>query len=302
MLMLLFSLVALTTEARSPYPTILRADRGDPLFVQHQAAVARYYRASAQGEPLPSLRIYEYELAGERTLHAVAARFTLTVESIATLNRLTTLDIPAEVDRLLIPSLPGIFLVEEPATSFEMLLHHERSAQSVEAPLFPVLLAGESARFRFLPEERLSGAEQRHLLGSFFRMPLEEATVTSRFGYRTHPILGFRSFHRGVDFRSPRGANVYAAASGTVTEVGRDGVLGVYAVVEHAGGYRTTYAHMSEVVVQLNQELLSGSIVGRVGSTGISTGPHLHFEIAQGDRLYDPLELLPLLPGYNESQ
>lgn len=119
--------------------------------------------------------------------------------------------------------------------------------------------------------------------------------MTSPFGYRTHPVFGFRSFHRGVDFRSPRGANVFAAAAGTVTEIGRDGVLGVYVVLEHAGGYRTTYAHLSEVTVTLKDELLSGSILGKVGNTGISTGPHLHFEIAQGDSVYDPLQLLPLV-------
>ncbi|MFP4331499.1 MAG: M23 family metallopeptidase, partial [Spirochaetaceae bacterium] len=221
--LLLLLLPSFALFGRSPYPTIERADRGDPLYLQHQAAVERYFRSSAEGEPLPALRIYEYRLAGERTLHAVAARFNLTVESLATLNRLPTVDIPAGRESVLVPSLPGIFLPTDPETRFEVLLSHERASATAGAPSFPVLLLGESATFRFIPEARLSGAEQRHLLGSFFRVPLDEATVTSHFGYRTHPVFGFRSFHRGVDFRSPRGAHVYAAAAGRVIEVGRDG-------------------------------------------------------------------------------
>jgi murein DD-endopeptidase MepM/ murein hydrolase activator NlpD len=126
-------------------------------------------------------------------------------------------------------------------------------------------------------------------------MPLRDAEVTSPFGYRIHPVFGYNTFHRGVDFRGKRGAGVYAAAAGKVVEIGRDGVLGLYVVVEHSGLYTTTYAHMSEATVRLNQEVLSGSMIGKVGNTGISTGPHLHFEIAQGERLLDPLELLPLI-------
>lgn len=294
-LLLLIASVTLPVAAGSPYPAILRADRSDPLFVQHQSSVERYYRAGAQGEPLPALRIYEYTLQGERSLSAVAARFTLSVESLATLNRLPDTSIPPDRERLLIPSLPGIFVPEEPESRFELFLSHERSEDlSGLAPL-TVLVGGRPARFRFIPDERLSSAEQRHFLGSFFRMPLRDAEVTSPFGYRIHPVFGYNTFHRGVDFRGKRGAGVYAAAAGKVVEIGRDGVLGLYVVVEHSGLYTTTYAHMSEATVRLNQEVLSGSMIGKVGNTGISTGPHLHFEIAQGERLLDPLELLPLI-------
>lgn len=277
----------------APYPGIERANRGDPLFVQHQNGIERYYRASAQGDRLPPLRLYEYRVGGERSLNEIAARFTLPVETIATLNRLPSTEIPEDTERILIPSLPGLFVSEFPENRFEELLRQERRELLPKLRSFTVLVRGSPVRFRFIPEERLSGTEQLHFLGSFFRPPLREASVTSRFGYRTHPLFGFRSFHRGVDFRSPRGASVYAAAAGTVSQVGRDGVLGLHVVLEHDGGYRTTYAHLSEVTVSLKDELLSGSMLGKVGSTGISTGPHLHFEITQGDRFYDPLDLLP---------
>jgi len=291
--MLLLIALTIPAAARSPYPSIAHADRSDPLFVQHQSSIERYYRASSQGEPLPALRIYEYTLQGERSLSAVAARFTLSVESIATLNRLPDTTIPPDRQSLLIPSLPGLFVAEEPESRFELLLSHERDEEVAELPPLTVMVGGRPARFRFLPEERLSSSEQRHFLGSFFRMPLRDAVVTSPFGSRTHPVFGYHSFHRGVDFRGKRGASVYAAAAGTVVEIGRDGVLGLYVVIQHSGLYTTTYAHLSETSVTLKQEVLSGSIIGKVGNTGITTGPHLHFEIAQGERLLDPLELLP---------
>ncbi|MFP4300725.1 MAG: M23 family metallopeptidase [Spirochaetaceae bacterium] len=294
-ILLFLTLIPGPLPARSPYPAILRPDRSDPLFLQHQSAIEGYHRAAAQGERLPSLRIYEYRLRGERSLTAVAARFTLTAESLATLNRLPDTEIPEGRESVLIPSLPGLFLPEEPASRFERLLTHERTEELAHAEPFTVVVEEKPVRFRFLPEERLSAAEQKHFLGSFFRMPLEAAEITSPFGYRIHPVFGHRSFHRGVDLRATRGTGVYAAAAGEVVEIGRNGILGAYVVIEHAGRYTTTYAHLSEVTVTLKQEVLSGTMVGKVGNTGISTGPHLHFEIAQGEQLFDPLELLPLI-------
>ncbi len=294
-ILLLLALGAAPALARSPYPAILRPDRSDPLFLQHQSAIERYYRASAQGERLPSLRIYEYQLQGERSLRAVAARFTVTAESLATLNRLPNAEIPEDRESVLIPSVPGIFVPEEPESRFELLLNHERAEELASLSPFTVVVGERPIRFRFLPEARLSSAEQKHFLGSFFRVPLEAAEITSPFGYRIHPVFGHHSFHQGVDLRATRGTGVYAAATGRVVEIGRDGVLGVYVVVEHPGLYTTTYAHLSEVTVTLNRDVLSGTMIGKVGNTGISTGPHLHFEIAQGEQLFDPLELLPLI-------
>ena len=292
-LLLLLLLLVPELHANSPYPTIARPDRSDPLYQQHQRAIQAYYRAAAQGEVLPPLRIYRYTLDGEESLHAVAARFSLPTESLATLNRIPSPAIPTHREYLLVPSLPGLFLAEAPENRLESFLAEERRETAAELRPLSILMNGKRVTLRFLPEARLSGSEQRHFLGSFFRSPLTEAVITSRFGYRSHPVFGFRTFHRGVDFRSPRGANVFVAAPGEVTEIGRDGVLGVYVTVEHAGGYQTRYAHLSEVTVSLKDALLSGSIIGKVGNTGISTGPHLHFEIIQRDRHIDPLALLP---------
>jgi murein DD-endopeptidase MepM/ murein hydrolase activator NlpD len=104
------------------------------------------------------------------------------------------------------------------------------------------------------------------------------APMTSNFGWRTHPITGNRRFHAGVDLGAPSGAPVVAAATGRVVIAGWHGGYGKAVAIEHNGKLQTLYGHLSEIFVQEGQEIRQGTVIGRVGSTGNSTGPHLHFE------------------------
>ncbi len=104
------------------------------------------------------------------------------------------------------------------------------------------------------------------------------APTTSSFGWRTHPITGSRRFHSGVDIGAPMGAPVVAAGSGTIVSAGWFGGYGKAIVIQHNGIQQTLYGHLSEVFVQPGQRIEQGTVIGRVGSTGNSTGPHLHFE------------------------
>lgn len=104
------------------------------------------------------------------------------------------------------------------------------------------------------------------------------APVTSRFGWRTHPITGSRRFHSGIDIGAPMGAPVVAAGSGTIVSAGWIGGYGKTIIIQHNGVHQTLYGHLSEVFVQPGQRIEQGTVIGRVGSTGNSTGPHLHFE------------------------
>jgi len=101
----------------------------------------------------------------------------------------------------------------------------------------------------------------------------------SGFGYRIHPILGTRRFHAGIDIGAPYSAAVRAAAGGEVIQAGYFGGYGYSIMLYHGGGYATWYAHLSSINVSMGQMVERGSMIGRVGSTGWSTGPHLHFEI-----------------------
>ena len=116
----------------------------------------------------------------------------------------------------------------------------------------------------------------------------EKARVTSRFGYRVHPVLGQRRLHRGVDLGVPIGTPVLAAQSGEVTFAGADGVNGRFMRIDHGHGLTTTYCHLDKHRVQRGDEVRRGQAVADSGNTGRSTGPHLHFQVEFGGAPVDP--------------
>lgn len=112
--------------------------------------------------------------------------------------------------------------------------------------------------------------------------------ITSPFGYRQHPILGYRKLHTGMDFGAPTGTPIYAADSGTVITAGWNGGYGNCVIIDHGGGISTLYGHASELYVAPGQTVQRGQPVAAVGSTGLSTGPHLHFEVRRSGEPVDP--------------
>lgn len=123
-------------------------------------------------------------------------------------------------------------------------------------------------------------------------MPVKDARITSRFGYRIHPITEKRGFHTGLDMAAAEGTPVSAVYYGKVTKTGEDDSWGKYVLVEHSEGFETFYCHLSEIYVQDGAVIRQGETLGLVGSTGMSTGPHLHFEVKINDIRVDPELLL----------
>lgn len=111
------------------------------------------------------------------------------------------------------------------------------------------------------------------------RMPLEGAALTSGFGMRTHPVLGGRRAHTGIDLAAPTGTPVYATADGVVSRADWYSSYGLYISVEHGASMQTRYAHLSRLAVAAGDNVKKGDLIGYVGSTGRSTGPHLHYEV-----------------------
>ncbi|MEL7232131.1 MAG: M23 family metallopeptidase [Pseudomonadota bacterium] len=113
------------------------------------------------------------------------------------------------------------------------------------------------------------------------KTPINGARLSSSFGMRRHPISGFNRLHKGTDFAAPTGTPVYAAGHGTVERAGRYGGYGNYVRIRHANGYKTAYAHLSRYGrgVRAGARVRQGQVIGYVGSTGASTGPHLHYEV-----------------------
>lgn len=128
--------------------------------------------------------------------------------------------------------------------------------------------------------------------------PVQNAKVTSGFGWRTHPLYGDRRFHKGVDFAAPEGTAVHAADDGVVEEIGWRGNYGQYIRIRHRAGISTHYAHLSAFGPGLREgaRVKRGQVIGRVGETGAATGPHLDYGVIVGDEHVDPLRAPPAIP------
>jgi murein DD-endopeptidase MepM/ murein hydrolase activator NlpD len=116
-----------------------------------------------------------------------------------------------------------------------------------------------------------------------------QGPITSYFGYRYHPILHFTRFHAGVDIGAGFGSPIVAAGDGTVVGAGWGGGYGRVVEIAHGGGLMSLYGHMSQIVAQRGSFVHRGELIGYVGSSGLSTGPHLHFEVRQGGTPVNPL-------------
>ena len=123
------------------------------------------------------------------------------------------------------------------------------------------------------------------------KTPVDGARLSSGFGMRKHPILGFNVKHRGIDFAAPKGTPVYAAGDGIVEMKGRNGAYGNYIRIRHANNFKTAYAHLSKFNKTLSGRVKQGKIIGYVGTTGRSTGPHLHYEIIKNNKRINPQKL-----------
>lgn len=270
-------------------------------------------RATAQGGPLSHGRaeytvltlapdipdIIEYEVRPGETLAHIAARFGISVNTLVGSNA---------------HSLDDLHHLE-PGTVLKIVkngvLHRVKRGQTLTdisrtygVPLAEILRVNRLEEREYIyPDEEffIPGAltsptfTYLQMAGgkkSFFAWPVH-GELTSGFGPRIHPISGEPDFHEGIDLEVPEGTDVYAACAGRVIIAGRHNGYGLYVVLEHSNGYRTLYAHLSEIVVYRGQFIEGGQRIARSGTTGNSTGPHLHFEIVQYGRPLNPLALLP---------
>ncbi len=129
--------------------------------------------------------------------------------------------------------------------------------------------------------------------GGTFAFPLESYTrVSSEYGYRTHPILNVKQFHNGVDFAAPKGTKIYAAYDGIVVAATYSSTMGNYIMIDHGGGLYTIYMHASKLYVEKDDVVVKGEHIAAVGSTGRSTGNHLHFTVRKDGAYVSPWDYL----------
>jgi murein DD-endopeptidase MepM/ murein hydrolase activator NlpD len=142
----------------------------------------------------------------------------------------------------------------------------------------------------FLPGARMPAADIARALGTLFIWPVK-GRITSGYGMRVGPVDGIWRMHYGIDLKADTGTSVLAAAAGTVADAGYNGTYGKYLIVRHSG-FQTLYGHLSRFTVAAGESVAQGRKIGEVGSTGVSTGPHLHFGVFRGGEPVDPLRYL----------
>ncbi len=136
-------------------------------------------------------------------------------------------------------------------------------------------------------------AKGRSARKALMRTPIDGARLSSGFGRRKHPVLGYNKLHRGVDFAAPKGTPIYAAGNGIIVQAGRNGAYGKYVRIRHTARSATAYEHLSGFARGLakGKRVTQGQIIGYVGTTGRSTGPHLHYEILAGGVRTNPMKV-----------
>jgi murein DD-endopeptidase MepM/ murein hydrolase activator NlpD len=290
------------------FPLIARLDKRDDGYKQFIADVEanrrrvftrwnsiggqRRENASAIAE---SLTVYQYTPREGEDLLSLAARCSMPYSALASLNRLSNPAMLTEGKPLLLPSVPGVFVPEEPQSDLERLLASSRLSQPDEN--FVKLTMGEGGTaFYFFPGDEFGMTERAFFLNRGFRFPLRNYRLTSGFGMRRNPITGNVVLHQGLDLAAPLGTEVYAAGDGIVTELGEDPIYGNYIIIKHAGDWASLYGHLQRTGTSLRASVKSGTLIGWVGSNGQSTGPHLHFELRQNGKARDPDKYL-FLPG-----
>jgi murein DD-endopeptidase MepM/ murein hydrolase activator NlpD len=148
--------------------------------------------------------------------------------------------------------------------------------------------------YRFRPEGQAEGsyfsADGRDPRTLLMKTPINGARVTSRFGRRRHPVLGYTTGHKGIDFGAPTGTPIMAAGDGVLKLYGPRGTFGNYVRIDHGNGLETAYAHLSRFVpgLRIGSEVRQGEVIGYVGTTGRSTGPHLHYEVWSKNQPMNP--------------
>ena len=235
---------------------------------------------------------FSYKIEKGDTIGEIAQNFGLNQDTLLSANGIKNSRLIQIGQILKIPSQDGIIYTVKSGDSLSAIAEKyesESGAIRTANELFSEVIHPNTKIF--LPGARLNSVEVQEINGDLFIWPIN-GWITSNYGYRPSPFTGQRQFHSGLDIGSPMGTPIKAGMSGRVTATGYDSVSGNYVVLTHHSGYRTLYAHMSVIRVKTGAYVRTGDRIGDVGSTGLSTGPHLHFTVYKNGVTVNPRNLL----------
>lgn len=258
-------------------------------------AAAEVLSQDARSSEGLELCYFTYRVQKGDMIGFIADKFNVTQDTIISVNNIHQSRLIQIGQILKIPSMPGIVytvkkngetansIAEKFEVSAEKLarVNHLQENQN--------LVAGQTL---FAPDALLDWVTRQEINGDLFHKPVRSRYyLSSYYGWRSSPFSGKRSYHSGVDMACPQGTPVYAALGGTVTSVGYNNVYGNYIIVTHHSGYKTLYGHLSKQLVTRGKWVDTNSRIGLVGSTGLSTGPHLHFTVYKFGKTVNPAGL-----------
>ncbi len=227
----------------------------------------------------------------------IADEFNVTQDTIISVNNIRQSRLIQPGQYLKIPSMPGIIYTvkkdgETPLTIAEKYeINAEKCALVNYLEPNASLAEGTSL---FVPDAELDWTTRQEINGDLFHRPIRgRYWLSSYYGWRDSPFNpGKRSFHGGIDMAIAAGTPVYAALDGKVTATGYDATYGNYVIITHHSGYKSLYGHLSSINCRKGNFVYTTTMIGRVGSTGMSTGPHLHLTVYKKGKTVNPLSLL----------
>lgn len=236
-----------------------------------------------------------YKVKSGDTISGIAKKFGLTnISTLISVNDIGNVRQLGAGQKLKIPSIDGIVYTVKAGDSLNTIATANKikleSILDVNELTSETLTVGQQL---FLPGVGLDQKTLQSRMGELFMVPItSKFRWTSPYGWRADPFTGVRSFHTGTDMACPEGTPILAAMSGRISEVGNNRTYGNYIIINHGNGYQTVYAHMAKAISKKGQWVTQGSKIGLVGSTGYSTGPHLHFMVYKNGNRIDPMTVL----------
>ena len=242
-----------------------------------------------------NLSYFAYRVRSGDMIGRIAEAFDVTSDTIISVNNIRNSRLLQIGDYLKVPTMPGIlYTVKKDGETIETIAEkYKVDALKCSAvnhiALDTSINAGSTL---FVPDAELDWVTRQEINGDLFRKPIRARWYrSSRFGWRASPFTGARSYHSGVDMACPMGTNIYAALPGKVTATGYNATYGNYVIIAHHSGYKTLYGHMSAILCHSGQYVTQDTRIGKVGSTGLSTGPHLHFTVFKNNKQVNPENL-----------
>jgi murein DD-endopeptidase MepM/ murein hydrolase activator NlpD len=245
-------------------------------------------------EQFLALEVESYTIQPGDTLSDLATQYDLTLDTLISFNQIKDARRIQIGDTYRIPNRDGLlYEVRSGDTLGGIASKYGTSVNAIldaNDMLTRDIAVGQVV---FVPEARMNTTELKLILGELFRNPTV-GRFTSGFGMRADPFTGLPQFHNGIDWANAPGTPIRAAGSGRVVHIeSQIGNYGRFIIIRHDGGFQTLYAHLNTFDVRVGQFVYQGDVIGRMGNTGRSTGPHLHFSVIRNGRFVNPLNYLP---------